>query len=76
MKPRIELDQPPQAFSQVVSPQQAAQLHDNVHGYRRTGRYRNRDFCKAAETAPDGGKTGTAEKQALLYDEKTGKLEN
>jgi cell division protein FtsI/penicillin-binding protein 2 len=76
MKPRIELDQPPQAFSQPLSPQQAAQIRTIMSTVTEepggTGRVIS---VKLAGTGiRTGGKTGTAEKQAPLYDEKTGKL--
>lgn len=76
MKPRIEADQPPQAFSQVLSPQQAATIRDIMSTVTEepggTGTVLS---AKLAGTGiRTGGKTGTAEKQAPLYDEKTGKL--
>ena len=76
MKPRIELDQPPQMFSQVVSPQQAAQLRTIMSTVtEEPGGTGTVISAKLAGTGiRTGGKTGTAEKQAPLYDEKTGKL--
>ena len=76
MKPRIELDQPPQMFAQVLSPQQAAYIRNIMATVTEepggTGRVIS---VKLAGTGiRTGGKTGTAEKQAPLYDEKTGKL--
>lgn len=76
MKPKIEYDQPPQAFAQVVSPAQAAQIRQIMglvtEGAGGTGR---RVFAKIlAAGIRTGGKTGTAEKKAPVYDEKTGKL--
>jgi len=76
MKPRIELDIQPQMFSQVLSPQQAAQMREIMgqvtEGGGGTG---TRVFAPIrAEGIRTGGKTGTAEKQAPEYDEKTGKL--
>lgn len=76
MKPRIELDQPPQMFAQVLSPQQAAvarQIMSTVT--EEPGGTGTVISAKLAGTGiRTGGKTGTAEKQAPLYDEKTGKL--
>jgi len=76
MKPRIEFDQPPQAFSQVLSPQQAAQIRMIMGTV--TNEPGGTGTVIAAKLAGTGiltgGKTGTAEKQAPLYDEKTGKL--
>lgn len=76
MKPRIELDQPPQAFSQVLSPQQAAQIRTIMSTVtEEPGGTGVVISAKLAGTGiRTGGKTGTAEKQAPLYDEKTGKL--
>jgi penicillin-binding protein 2 len=76
MKPRIEADQPPQAFSQVVSPQQAAVLRTIMSTVtEEPGGTGTVISAKLAGTGiRTGGKTGTAEKQAPLYDEKTGKL--
>ena len=76
MKPRIEYDQPPQMFSQVLSPTHAAQIRTIMSTVTEepggTGRVIS---TKLAGTGiRTGGKTGTAEKQAPLYDEKTGKL--
>ena len=76
MKPRIELDQPPQAFSQVLSPQQAAHIRAIMSTVtEEPGGTGVVISAKLAGTGiRTGGKTGTAEKQAPLYDEKTGKL--
>jgi peptidoglycan glycosyltransferase len=76
MKPRIELDQPPQMFSQVLSPQQAAQIRTIMSTVtEEPGGTGGIIRVKLAGTGiRTGGKTGTAEKQAPLYDEKTGKL--
>jgi cell division protein FtsI/penicillin-binding protein 2 len=76
MKPRIEMDQPPQAFSQVLSPQQAAQIRTIMSTVteERGGTGVVISAKLAGTGIRTGGKTGTAEKQAPLYDEKTGKL--
>ncbi len=76
MKPKIELDLPPQMFSQVLTAQQAAQVREIMaqvtEGSGGTG---SRVFASVrAAGIRTGGKTGTAEKQAPVYDEKTGKL--
>lgn len=76
MKPRIELDQPPQMFSQILTPPQSAQVRD-IMGLvtEGGGGTATRVFAEVrAQGIRTGGKTGTAEKQAPLYDEKTGKL--
>ncbi len=76
MKPRIEMDVPPQAFSQIVSPPQAAQIREIMSLVTEgSGGTATRVFGEVrAAGIRSGGKTGTAEKQAPLYDEKTGKL--
>ncbi len=76
MKPRIEADIQPQPFTQVLSPQQAAQIRE-IMGLvtEGSGGTARRVFANVvAEGIRSGGKTGTAEKQAPVYDEKTGKL--
>ncbi|MCY7377598.1 MAG: hypothetical protein LH472_16695 [Pyrinomonadaceae bacterium] len=76
MKPRIEMDVAPQMFSQVLSPPQAAQIRE-IMGLvtEGSGGTATRVFANVrAAGIRSGGKTGTAEKQAPLYDEKTGKL--
>ena len=76
MKPRIEFDQPPQMFSQVLTPQQAAQIRTIMSTVtEEPGGTGTVISAKLAGTGiRTGGKTGTAETQALLYDDKTGKL--
>ncbi len=76
MKPRIEMDIQPQMFSQVLSPQQAAQVREIMALVTEgSGGTATRVFAGVrAEGIRTGGKTGTAEKQAPVYDEKTGKL--
>lgn len=76
MKPKIEADQPPQAFAQVLSPQQASAIRDIMSTVtEEPGGTATAVFSRIGDTGIRvGGKTGTAEKQALLYDEKTGKL--
>jgi hypothetical protein len=76
MKPKIELDLPPQMFSQVLSPQQAAQVREIMAQVTEgSGGTATRVFANVREAGiRTGGKTGTAEKQAPVYDEKTGKL--
>ena len=76
MKPRVEADIEPQAFGQIITPQQAAQIREIMglvtDGSGGTGR---RVFANIlAQGIRTGGKTGTAEKQAPVYDAKTGKL--
>jgi penicillin-binding protein A len=76
MKPKIEADLPPQAFAQVLTPQQASVIRDIMSTVTEepggTGTVISSRLSGTGIRT--GGKTGTAEKQALLYDEKTGKL--
>ena len=76
MKPRIEADIPPQVFAQVLTPQQAADVRDIMSTVTEeaggTGGVVRSKLDGTGITT--GGKTGTAEKQALVYDQKTGKL--
>jgi penicillin-binding protein 2 len=76
MKPKIEMDLPPQMFSQVLSPSQAAQVREIMALVTEGGGgTATRVFANVrAAGIRSGGKTGTAEKQAPVYDEKTGKL--
>jgi len=76
MKPKIEADLQPQAFAQVLSPQQASAIRDIMSTVtEEPGGTATAVFSRIGGTGIRvGGKTGTAEKQALLYDEKTGKL--
>lgn len=76
MKPKIEMDLAPQMFSQVLSPQQAAQMREIMALVTEGGGgTATRVFANVrAAGIRSGGKTGTAEKQAPVYDEKTGKL--
>lgn len=76
MKLRLEADKQPEAFSQVLSPQQAAAIRQIMSTVTEepggTGTVLS---AKLSGTGiRTGGKTGTAEKEAPLYDEKTGKL--
>jgi cell division protein FtsI/penicillin-binding protein 2 len=76
MKLRIEADQPPQPFSQVLSPAQAAAIRSIMSTVtEEPGGTGTVISSKLAGTGiRTGGKTGTAEKEAPLYDDKTGKL--
>lgn len=76
MRPRIEADQPPQMFAQLLSPQQAAQIRTIMSTVtEEPGGTGTVISAKLAGTGiRTGGKTGTAEKQAPVYDAKTGKL--
>ncbi|MFN2501854.1 MAG: penicillin-binding transpeptidase domain-containing protein [Pyrinomonadaceae bacterium] len=72
MKPRIEADQPPQAFGQVLSPRQAAAVRGVMSTVtEEPGGTGTVISSKLAGTGiRTGGKTGTAEKLAPEYDAK------
>ncbi len=75
MKPKIEADLQPQAFSQVINKDQAAIIREImstvVEEPGGTGRVVAGKLGGTGIRV--GGKTGTAEKVVPLYDEKTGK---
>jgi len=77
MKPKIELDRPPEAFSQVMPPQTAATLRGIMGlvtgGPRGTGRAVFAPVQAAGITT--GGKTGTAQKEVPVYNPVTGEPE-
>ncbi|MDQ3129650.1 MAG: penicillin-binding transpeptidase domain-containing protein [Acidobacteriota bacterium] len=76
MKPKIEFDRPPEMFSQILSASQAAEIRQ-IMGLvtEGGGGTATRVFAEVrAAGIRSGGKTGTAEKLAPVYDEKTGKL--
>jgi penicillin-binding protein A len=75
MKPRIEADQPPQPFSQILSPQQASAVRNIMSTVtEEPGGTGTVISAKLANTGiRTGGKTGTAEKLAPEYDS-AGKL--
>ena len=75
MKPRIEAEQPPEVFSQVLTQRNAAEIR-KIMGLvtEGSGGTATRVFAKVlAAGIRSGGKTGTAEKLAPVYD-KDGKL--
>ncbi|HEY0426944.1 MAG TPA: penicillin-binding transpeptidase domain-containing protein [Pyrinomonadaceae bacterium] len=76
MKPRIEADVPPQMFAQILTPQQAAEVRDIMSTVtEEAGGTGGVVKSKLSGTnISTGGKTGTAEKEALVYDQKTGRL--
>ncbi len=76
MKPRIEMSQPPEVFSNLLTPQQAAQIRDIMALVTEgSGGTATRVFGNVRQSGiRSGGKTGTAEKLAPVYDQKTGLL--
>lgn len=75
MKPKIEFDRQPESFSQVVTSQQAAQMRQIMSLVPSAGTARGAFAKVNAAGIKTGGKTGSAEKQAPVYDNKTGKLQ-
>ncbi|MEZ5425460.1 MAG: penicillin-binding transpeptidase domain-containing protein [Pyrinomonadaceae bacterium] len=76
MKPRIEFNQKPEVYSSLLSPQAAAQVR-SIMGLvtEGSGGTATRVFARVRSAGiRSGGKTGTAEKLAPVYDKKTGKL--
>jgi penicillin-binding protein 2 len=70
MKPKIEFDQPPQMYAQVLSPQQANAVREIMALVTEgSGGTATRVFANIRGMGIRvGGKTGTAEKQAPVYD--------
>ncbi len=75
MKPRIEADIPPQVFSQVLSPQQAAAMREIMSTVtEEAGGTGSAVKAKLGGTGiSTGGKTGTAEKDGVPRFDKNGK---
>jgi len=74
MKPRIEMNVPPQVFNQVMTPQTAARLR-SIMGLvtgGASGTARGVFGPVKAARINTGGKTGTAQKVVPVYDPKTG----
>ena len=74
MKPKIEFNQPPAVFNQVLRPEQAAQMR-RMMGLVTQGPSGTATSVFTSITAQGiltGGKTGTAEKEVPVYDPKTG----
>jgi cell division protein FtsI/penicillin-binding protein 2 len=74
MKPKIEFDRRPETFSQVVTGQQAAQMRQIMSLVPKAGTARGAFAKVNAAGIRTGGKTGSAEKQAPVFDKKTGKM--
>jgi cell division protein FtsI/penicillin-binding protein 2 len=74
MKPKIEFNQPPAAYNQVVSPEKAADMR-RIMGLvtgGASGTARGVFGPVQAAGITSGGKTGTAQKDVPEYDPKTG----
>ncbi len=76
MKPKIEFGQPPQVYSNVVSPDRAANIRKVMALVTEgSGGTATTVFSRVRSAGiRTGGKTGTAEKEAPVYDKETGLL--
>jgi peptidoglycan glycosyltransferase len=72
MKPKIELNQPPQMFSQVLTRDQAAQIRGIMNLVTEGGTGNSAMMPVKAAGIRSGGKTGTAQKAVPVIDPKTG----
>ncbi|HEX8653164.1 MAG TPA: penicillin-binding transpeptidase domain-containing protein [Pyrinomonadaceae bacterium] len=74
MKPKIELDRPPEVFNQVLTPQAAASLREIMGLVTGGPRGTARGVFGPVKAAGivTGGKTGTAQKDVPVYDPRTG----
>jgi penicillin-binding protein 2 len=73
MKPRIELDQPNEMFSQVLTPDQARTVRGIMNLVTEPGGTANSAMAPVkAAGIKSGGKTGTAQKAVPVIDPKTG----
>jgi len=72
MKPKIELNQPPQMFSQVLTRDQAAQIRGIMNLVTEGGTGNSAMMPVKAAGVRSGGKTGTAQKAIPVIDPKTG----
>lgn len=72
MKPKIEADRPPEAFSQVLTSQQAEQIRHIMNMVTEGGTGTGAMAPVRAAGIRSGGKTGTAQKAVPVIDPKTG----
>src|SRR5947208_14525605 len=74
MKPKIEADLAPQAFSQVLTQSQAAQIRHMMNMVTEGGIATSAMAPVLGEGIRSGGKTETAQKGVAVIDPKTGAL--
>ncbi|HEX8775101.1 MAG TPA: penicillin-binding transpeptidase domain-containing protein [Pyrinomonadaceae bacterium] len=76
MKPKMEMDRPPEVFNQVVTPQLAQQMRDIMSLVTQGSRGTARGVFGPVKAAgiTSGGKTGTAQKVMPVYDPRTGEI--
>src|SRR2546425_5023461 len=72
MKPKIELDRPPQMLSQVLTRDQATQIRHIMNMVTEGGTGTSAMVPVRAAGIRSGGKTGTAQKAVPVIDPKTG----
>jgi penicillin-binding protein A len=72
MKPKIEFDRAPEAFSQVLTREQATEVRRIMNLVTEGGTANSAMAPVKAAGIRSGGKTGTAQKQVPLFDPKTG----
>ncbi len=72
MKPKIELDRPPEMLSQVLSRDQAAEIRHIMNMVTEGGTGDSAMAPVKAAGIRSGGKTGTAQKEVPVIDPKTG----
>src|SRR6266480_1421765 len=73
MKPKIELDRPPEVLNQVLSSQQALTIRGIMNMVTEGGTGTGAMAPVKAAGIRSGGKTGTAQKQVPIIDPKTGR---
>ena len=76
MKPKIEMDRPPEVFNQVVTPQLAQRMREIMSLVTQGSRGTARGVFGPVKAAgiTSGGKTGTAQKVMPVYDKRTGEI--
>jgi peptidoglycan glycosyltransferase len=72
MKPKIELDRPPEVLNQVLTSQQALTIRGIMNMVTEGGTGTGAMAPVKAAGIRSGGKTGTAQKAVPIYDPKTG----
>src|SRR6185503_19603491 len=72
MKPKIELERPPEMFSQVLTREQAAEVRRIMNMVTEGGTGTGAMAPVKAAGIRSGGKTGTAQKAVPVIDPKTG----
>jgi cell division protein FtsI/penicillin-binding protein 2 len=72
MKPKIELDRPPEVFNQVLTREQATEIRRIMNMVTEGGTANSAMAPVKAAGIRSGGKTGTAQKAVPVIDPKTG----